>query len=115
MNETKTFKNFAFISYSHKDMKQAERLDNFLLDFRLPVSVKQKYPDRRDSFKDIETVIPIIDSIMVKIVNTLFFNSNKRDLLIDSYIYNNRQLTPESSDNKEQYYRKLLKIGRAHV
>ena len=53
MNETKTFKNFAFISYSHKDMKQAERLDNFLLDFRLPVSVKQKYPDRRDSFKDI--------------------------------------------------------------
>ena len=34
-------------------MKQAERLDNFLLDFRLPVSVKQKYPDRRDSFKDI--------------------------------------------------------------
>ena len=53
MNEIKTFKNFAFISYSHKDIKQAERLDNFLLDFRLPVSVKQKYPDRRDSFKDI--------------------------------------------------------------
>lgn len=53
MNEKRTFKNFAFISYSHKDIKQAERLDNFLLDFRLPVSVKQKYPDRRDSFKEI--------------------------------------------------------------
>lgn len=51
--DSKKFKNFAFISYSHVDMKHAERLDNFLLEFRLPISVKQKYPDRRDKFDDV--------------------------------------------------------------
>lgn len=51
--ETQTFKNFAFISYSHEDMKQAERLDNFLLEFRLPTQVKEKHPDLRDTFHEI--------------------------------------------------------------
>lgn len=48
-----TYKNFAFISYSHKDIKQAERLDNFLLEFRLPTSVKKKHPNLRDTFQEI--------------------------------------------------------------
>ena len=111
------------VDFKIKIIKEKNKVDEFNVAFVKKLSVieccvgfidywnsdvKSILKVSRDSFKDIETVIPIIDSIMVKIVNTLFFNSNKRDLLIDSYIYNNRQLTPESSDNKEQYYRKLL-------
>lgn len=51
--ESQKFKNFAFISYSHEDMKQAEMLDNFLLEFRLPTQVKEKHPNLRDTFHEI--------------------------------------------------------------
>jgi len=51
--ESHSFKNFAFISYSHEDMKQAERLDNFLFEFRLPTQVKEKHPNLRDTFHEI--------------------------------------------------------------
>lgn len=51
--EVNKFKNFAFISYSHKDIEEAKRLEQFLCDFRLPVHIKEKYPDRPEKFKEI--------------------------------------------------------------
>lgn len=51
--ESQKFKNFAFISYSHEDMKHAEMLDKFLLEFRLPTQVKEKHPNLRDTFHEI--------------------------------------------------------------
>lgn len=51
--EVNKYKNFAFISYSHKDIEEAKRLEQFLCDFRLPVHIKEKYPDRPEKFKEI--------------------------------------------------------------
>ena len=53
MSENKTFKNFAFISYSHTDKKAAEELQNVLDDFQLSDALKEKYPDRPEVLREI--------------------------------------------------------------
>lgn len=53
MNEIKTFKNFAFISYSHADKKAAEELQKVLDDFHLSDALKEKYPDRPEVLREI--------------------------------------------------------------
>ena len=53
MEEGKTFKNFAFISYSHADKKAAEELQKVLDDFHLSDALKEKYPDRPEVLREI--------------------------------------------------------------
>lgn len=53
MKEGKTFKNFAFISYSHADKKAAEVLQKVLDDFHLSDALKEKYPDRPEVLREI--------------------------------------------------------------
>ena len=53
MKEGKTFKNFAFISYSHADKKAAEELQKVLDDFHLSDALKEKYPDRPEVLREI--------------------------------------------------------------
>lgn len=53
MEEGKTFKNFAFISYSHVDKKAAEELQKVLDDFHLSDALKEKYPDRPEVLREI--------------------------------------------------------------
>lgn len=53
MAEGKTFKNFAFISYSHADKKAAEELQKVLDDFHLSDALKEKYPDRPEVLREI--------------------------------------------------------------
>jgi len=53
MKEGKTFKNFAFISYSHADKKAAEELQNVLDEFQLSDALKEKYPNRPEVLREI--------------------------------------------------------------
>lgn len=53
MEQNIKYKYFAFISYSHKDIEDAKRLEQFLCDFRLPVHIKEKYPNCPNELGDI--------------------------------------------------------------
>ena len=53
MKKKRTYKNFAFISYSHADKKAAEELQKVLDDFQLPNALKAKYPDRPEKLREI--------------------------------------------------------------
>jgi WD40 repeat protein len=53
MKEGKTFKNFAFISYSHADKKAAEELQKVLDEFQLSDALKEKYPNRPEVLREI--------------------------------------------------------------
>lgn len=61
MGNRQTFKNFAFISYSHADKAAAQELQKVLDDFQLPNALKERYPDRpvrlREIFRD-DTGLP---------------------------------------------------------
>ena len=77
MSENKTFKNFAFISYSHTDKKAAEELQNVLDDFQLSDALKEKYPDcpevLREIFRD-DTGLPAGSNLTKEIqpVNSVY-------------------------------------------
>ena len=59
MSDTKKYKNFAFISYSHRDKRLAESLEKTLTRFSLPSKLQKKHPEKpknlRPICKDTET------------------------------------------------------------
>lgn len=74
MSNSSTFKNFAFISYSHADKKAARELQKVLDDFQLPNALKEKYPDRpvrlREIFRD-DTGLPAGSNLTYEIQKQL--------------------------------------------
>jgi hypothetical protein len=74
MSNSSTFKNFAFISYSHADKKAARELQRVLDDFQLPNALKEKYPDcpvrLREIFRD-DTGLPAGSNLTYEIQKQL--------------------------------------------